>query len=560
MPDAATHVFPPFIYPGQLPPTPPPVQVVPDVPGLPAPIVTYPGPVQYVAPTYAWADRPLTIDYLVAGATATSTSEGHAAPPIRIYLGAGATGPAVPGSLRFIFRGRTYVDRGGSLYYDISPTTNTGTLGGSFNYSTNTATVTDYGSGSNTVTLTSLLTRPLDPGVTSVFFRTPGAPLRVGSFTVRATTLDGSLLTATADTNGVINASKIRGQVDWETGLTRIVFGESVVAAGNEAEDWYDASKIDGSGNIWRPLAVDPGTVFFGTVVYRAIPADPAIIGIDPVRLPVDGRVVGYNLGGVVIVHHTQVTSVATPVAGAVLDFGRTQVGLVEVFDSLGVPIADTWYTIDLAAGTLTWADPLNLSAYTLPAIVRDRIEFATQCADVQITGEIGLLAPLPRAFPSGSMVSAAIAYGDMQGRVTNIFDQATYSAGVWSDTLSGSPAAGTYNTVVYPFAVANESAIDERWAIRFLTSTNVEVIGETVGVILTASISSEIAPINPVSGAPYFTIAAAGWGSGWASNNVLRFNTVSATKPVWAARTIRPGEITEPTDEVRIQAYGNAH
>lgn len=541
------------------PPSPLPAPVLPPISGLPDPNITYPGAQATGSYNFLWAG-PLTITYLKAGASATSTSEGHASAPIRIYLGAGATGPAVPGSVRFIFRGRTYVDRGGSLYYGIDPVTNTGTLGGSFDYATNTATVTDYASGSNTVTLVALLTRPVDPGVTSVFFRTPGAPLRQGSFTIRATTLDGALLTATADVNGVINASKIRGQVDWETGLTRVIFGESVVAAGNESEDWYDADLIDGSGNIWRPLRVDPSTVFFGTVVYRAIPADPAIIGIDPVRLPLDGRVVGFNLGGVVVVHHTQVTSVTTPVAGATENFGRTQLGLVEVFDSTGTPIEDVWYTVDLAAGTLTWADPLNLSAYTLPAILRDRIEFATQCADVQITGEIGLLAPLPRAFPVGSMVSSAIAYGDMQARATNLFDQATYTAGVWSDVVSGSPAAATYNDVVYPIAVTNESAIDERWAIRFTSGTSVDVIGETTGVVLQTTITSDIAPVNPVSGQPYFTIDADGWGSGWASNNVLRFNTVSATKPIWAARTIRPGEITEPTDAVRIQAYGNAH
>lgn len=543
------------------PPSPLTVPPLPVIVGLPDPILSYPESQTPISATFVFVQgSAISFDYLVAGASVTSTSEGHGAPPIRIYLGAGAAGPAVPGSLRFSFRGRVYVDRAGSLYYGIDPLTNAGTLGGTFDYATNTAIVTAYAAGSNTVTLTSLLTRPVDPGISSVFFRTPGAPLRAGSFTVRATTLAGALLTASADVNGEINASKIRGQIDWDSGLCRIVFGESVVAAGNEAEEWYDAGAIDGSGNIWRPLSVDPASVFFGTVVYRAIPADPAIVGIDPVRLPIDGRVLGFNVGGVVVVHHTQVTSVATPVAGATLDFGRLQLGLVEVFDSEGTPIEDVWYTVDLAAGTLTWADPLNLSAYTLPAIVRDRIEFATQCADVQITGEIGLLAPLPRAFPSGSRVSAAIAYGDMQARVTNIFDQQTYAAGVWSDTLVGSPAAGTYNDVVYPFVVTNESAIDERWSIRFTNSTAVEVIGETVGVILATNITLSIAPINPVSGEPYFTIDPDGWGAGWAANNVLRFNTISATKPVWAARTIRPGEITEPTDAVRIQAYGNAH
>ena len=55
-----------------------------------------------------------------------------------------------PGSIRFTFRGRTYVDRNGSLYYDINPATNVGTLGGSYDYVGNIATITEFGSGSST--------------------------------------------------------------------------------------------------------------------------------------------------------------------------------------------------------------------------------------------------------------------------------------------------------------------------------------------------------------------------------------------------------------------------
>lgn len=544
-----------------IPLNPLPYPVVPPIAGEPVGTATLPNTQTIVDALYTFAGgTPLTVSYAIAGASVEARTEGHAAPPVRIYFGNGAAGPAVPGSVRFTFRGRTYVDRGGNLYYAIDPVTNAGTLGGTYDYAANTATLTDYAAGSNTVALISLLTRPIDPGITGTFFRTPGSPLREGSFVVRATTLDGTLLTATADVNGVINASKIRGQIDWTMGLARLVFGERVVAAGNEGQPWYDAANVDGDGNIWRPLAVDPGSVIFGTVIYRSIPADPAIIGIDPVRLPIDGRVVVYQPGNVLIVHHTQTTSVASPVAGATHNLGRTQIALIEVFDADGTPIEDVWYTLDLAAGTLTWANPLNLSAYTLPAIIRDRIEFATQCSDVQITGEIGLQAPLPRSFPAGSMVSSAIAYGDMQARVTNLFDQATYVAGQWSDELAGAPAAGTYNDTVYPIAVTNESSIDERWAIRFTSASNVQVLGETVGVILETSIASVIAPVNPVSGEPYFSIAVEGWGTGWAAGNLVRFNTIAASKPIWAARTTRQGEITESEDAVRIQAYGNAH
>lgn len=504
---------------------------------------------------------PLVVRYVESGASPATVIESHALPPIRINFAAGTAGPAVPGSVRFDFRGRTYVDRAGSLVYDVSPMNNAGTLGGSYDYSANVATITAIGSGtSNTATISSLLTRYTEPGVSGVFFRTPGAPLREGSFTIRATSMAGTLITGTADINGVIAGTGLKGSIDWQTGVTQVSFGALVTAAGHESEPWYDPDYIVG-GQIWQPTQVDPASIFFGTVVYRAIPADPSIIGIDPVRLPSDGRVPAYQAGGVIVVHHTQVTSVASPVAGTTTSLGRTQVGLIEVHDAAGEPILDTWYTLDLAAGTVTWADPLNLSAYTMPVVIRDRIEQAMQCADVQITGELGLQAALTRDFPAGTLVSSAIAIGDMQSRYTNLFDQQTYAAGVWSDVISGSPAAASYNDAVYPIAVSNHDAIDERWAVVFTAPTIVNVIGETTGQVLAAvSIGSAIAPINPVTGTPYFTIAAAGWGSGWAAQNVLRFNTISATRPIWAARVTLQGEITEESDSARIQAYGNAH
>jgi hypothetical protein len=164
-------------------------------------------------------------------------------------------------------------------------------------------------------------------------------------------------------------------------------------------------------------------------------------------------------------------------------------------------------------------------------------------------------------AFPTGTIASNAIPFNDMQARITNLFDQATYTSGVWSDVLSGGAAGGTYNDTVYPIAVSNDSAIDERWAIVFTAPTSVNVIGETTGQVLTGvSITSDVAPVNPRNGQPYFTMPAAGFGGGWSAGNVIRFNGLSATKPIWAARVTLPGEITIDNDAVRIQAYGNAH
>jgi hypothetical protein len=510
-----------------------------------------------VTPSFA-AGTPLVVSYMESGASSTHITEGHAAPPLRIYLGLNAAGPCVPGSLRFTMNGRTYVDRSGSLYYGIDPVTNTGTPGGTIDYENNIATLTAYAAGSNAVTIVSMLTRYQEPGVSGVMFRTTGSPLKEGSFTLRATTMGGVELTASADINGNIIDTDIKGHVDWNSGLVRVAFGVLVTAAGNESQPWYDADLIDGSGKIWKPVQVDPSSIIFGTVVFRSIPIDPALVGIDPVRLPSDGRVLGFNIGTPAVLSHTQLHSL-TPTAALVTNLGRERISLVEIYDDHGTPILSTWYTIDLDAGTVTWANPLNLSAYTMPVHIRDRIQDIALISDVEITGEVSLAAPITHDFPSGSVLSNALPYGDLHSRVTNLFDQETYIEGEWSDTLDGSPAGATFNDTVYPLAVRNDSSIDERWAIVFTAPTTVKVIGESVGQILEQSITSDIAPVNPVSGHPYFTITAAGWGSGWSALNVLRFNTVSATRPIWAARVTLPAEIDVDNDSVRINAYGNA-
>ena len=268
-----------------------------------------------------------------------------------------------------------------------------------------------------------------------------------------------------------------------------------------------------------------------------------------------------FNPGTPGVISHTQLTTL-TPTAGAVTDLGRERISFVEIYDSATppAPIENVWYTVDLEAGTVTWADPLNLSGYTMPVHIRDRIQDIALITDVQITGEVSLASAITHDFPSGTVFSNALAFVDMQSRVTNIFDQQTYVAGQWSDEVVGSPAGATYNDVNYPLAVTNDSAIDERWAIVFSSTTGVRVIGETVGEIADVSITDDIAPINPVSGSPYFTIDADGWGTGWSAGNVFRFNTLSATRPIWAARVTLPGEIEVENDAVRINAYGNAH
>ena len=45
------------------------------------------------------------------------------------------------------------------------------------------------------------------------------------------------------------------------------------------------------------------------------------------------------------------------------------------------------------------------------------------------------------------------------------------------------------------------------------------------------------------------------GWGTGWATGNLLRFNTVAAGDKVWVLRCVQPGAATLADDRIRLQA-----
>lgn len=507
----------------------------------------------------------ITATYQAATALETAVSAEYGMPPVELRLVQGVTNSIVPGSVRFAFRGRTYVDRNGALYYGIDPLTGAGTYAGTIDYASGRATITQWAAGgANAVSVLALLLRTFDAGVSGIVFRTPGAPLRTGAFTLRATTVEGQQVTATADLNGNLTGTLTTGTVDWQTGVARVRFGSMVAAAGNENEPWFDPANVEGD-QVWKPALMSAGTIHFGTVVYRSIPMSPVVVGLDPVRLPADGLVPVFKPGQTALVHHTQETVVASPVANAVTNLGRERIAQIEVRDNLGAPILSTWWTADLDAGTVTWADPLNLAAYQLPVRIRDRVEDRRLVAEVQITGEIALNAPLTHDYPEDAMVSTAIRLGepngslDLQARAQGLFDIATWN-GVWADGLAPGQATApaSYNDVDYPVEVTNADAITERWALRFTNATSFEIIGETMGIVGTGNTTTDTTPINPRTGEPIFTLRKEGWGLGWATNNALRLNVIGALAPLWLVRTTLAGPAELMRDGFRLQVIGN--
>jgi hypothetical protein len=527
-------------------------------------------PLPYVQSRGVWEIRsdsfsPVTGDYAWTVRTTeafTTTAFTHNADPltdapIQLELTNTITSSLEPGSVMFTAFGLPHIDRDGIVYR--APGVNgVGTNVGDIDYLEGTVTLAQW--VNNTAVGLSVLAGLTKFGnwtADYAAFRTAGAPLRPSSMFVQVTALNGDVLTATSNDSGVLTGAFARGEVNQATGSAYIEWGELVVAAGNEAEEWYDAAVLEGS-NIWKPRLVFPSTIRYNCVVLSNLPLNADQLGLDPIRLPSDGRVPIYRPADVVVIHNTKSYSVVNPaVAGATYSVSRTNLSDLWLIDALGVRVSLTKYAVDLAAGTVTMAAVLDLSAYTQPLTARHRIEELNLLSDVQINGELGLTGALSRDFDAtDTYVSSALLFGDLFARVTGVFDQVSWTS-VWSDTRIGSDATATYDTVNHPFEVLNNGCVTERWRINFTTTTAFQVIGENLGVIATGTTAGDVSPSNTLTGLPYFTIRAAGWGAGWAAGNNLRFNTIGATAPIWIARTVLPGA-TLDGDSIDLQLRGD--
>ena len=492
-----------------------------------------------------------------SGVATPVTSEFSAAQaPIRFSLTRTVSETAVPGSVLFTLGGRAYFDRNGTLYAEMDNNTGAALPAGRIDYATGGVAVTLFSGGDPpSVVVHALTTVYGDWTAAAMYFRTSGSPIRPSSMYLQITSADGDLLVGTSNQNGTITGAKMRGQVVQEMGVVNVEFGEMVPAAGNELEPWYDPAKVVGT-QVWQPLAVAPGTLRYNSVVLSSLPLDSSILGLDPVRLPSDGRVPTFRAGDVAVVHHLDATVLPALTPGSTYPLGRAHVAEVWALDSTGKRVPPQRYSAELNAGTFTIAADWDATAegFAEPLTVKHRIEDLVLLSDVQINGEMSLTSALSRDYPLGSYVSSALLFGDMNARITNVFDLATFS--VFSDTPGpGSPAQ--YNNIDYPIEALNEGAQGERWRLSFTSTTAFQIIGENMGVIGTGTTGTDCAPINQLTGKPYFVVRKAGWGIGWAAGNQLRFNTIGASSPIWLVRTVLPGATLEG-DSFTMQMRGD--
>lgn len=393
----------------------------------------------------------------------------------------------------------------------------------------------------------SLLTEQGNSPCDYLIFRIPTAPIRSGSFQLRGTRTDGTTFNVTAQTNGKIAGEDIAGNIDYLTGIVEVRFGGVTDATYlHNARYYLPAEAADGQIFVPRPVWVD--TLRYNAVSYTYLPLDASILGLDPVRLPPDGKVPIYRTGDVAVVHHTGKMALPNnPAPGYQMSVGRVRLAYIKLVDSMGVTADQSLYTVDQDAGTLKLADNFTIGSLVQPLYAEHRIEDMGLVSDVQINGVLTFTRPITHTYPANeSKVSSALVIGDLQSSVNRLvfFTQQTWNS-TWSDSRSGSGTTAQYNSALSPIAVSNVGAIKERWAIIFDSTTTFRVVGESVGQIATGSIGSACAPVNPATNAPYFQINPEGWGTGWASGNCLRFNTYSANFPLWVARTVLQGAPT---------------
>ena len=471
------------------------------------------------------------------------------------------------GSVRFKAGSDTFVDRNGLIYRNVDPTTGSGTQSGTIQYGTGLIDVDSWTpSVDNNLTLQSLTTTTDMPPIQHVSFRTPTIPIRPGSLTVVAAAMAGGQLTLTADNAGVIETTQAHGLINYDTGFVDIYFyTKTEITSGNrpsiEAQEWYlpELEYVEASKTyINVPYWIDPTSVRYNAVAYTYIPLDSEILGLSATRLPPDGRVPIFRVGDIGVIASSKKQELPSHVAGQTYDLADQRISWCELEDSHGTKVPYDMYVVDYDYGKVTLSGDFALNALVAPISASYRYQDIGLINDVQINGQVTFTKPVTHNYDAdNSIVGSVVVVGDMFSRYTSKFVQGTWNS-VWDDSPTGQPITPNYNDALYPIAVTNKGSIQERWAIVFVDSTNFRIIGEVSGQIGTGNVNADCAPINPITGAPYFTIKKEGWGTGWVSGNVLRFNTVAAMYPLWCIRTVKQSEPTTLSDNFQIMYRGD--
>jgi len=361
--------------------------------------------------------------------------------------------------------------------------------------------------------------------VTTTDFILAYEQVQINSLYITAELSSGGLISASADSAGIITGVGVTGSVNNAT--VSLVFTSPVLAGSIT----YTVNEI--------VLLTPPASTF----------------GINQLRIANSGVVPLFREFGVISITNNAYSTVGDLPENTVLS--QRPAAFIDIVDSTGASLwhpLDAHYSYNKTTGDVTI---INTSGFTGPYEITDTIGELALVSAVN-NNQLALTAPLKGNYPAGSVVSSVQVLGNLQAVANVLFDMTTWQ-NVWNDEITGTPASANFNELNYPIEVENRSAINERWVIVFTSSTAFVCIGEGLGQIASGDTLNDFAPINPNTLQPYFVIRKQGWGGGWNAGECVRFNTVAAAKPLVLLRAVSAGHSQIEQDSIRLHFRGNA-
>lgn len=354
-----------------------------------------------------------------------------------------------------------------------------------------------------------LLVQTQNDSIKNLSFVTPR--LRPKSLKI---TIDGKLAEANVQGKLLDEQSREIGVVDNQNGIVMLNFDKGI----NQVR--------------WQGVALS------------YLPVSSSVVKIDTVRLPQDGRVPIFRRGDTILISNTQTQNLGSAfTANQTVQLERNDLDRICLQDSHGKAVlADLWQ-YDLQAGSITFAQSLDLSDYAMPLIAKHTQEEKNRVLAVDIDGTLSLQFATKRAYGlDDTFVSSVLIGGDLQVNASVPFTQRSWN-NVWQDTPIGEQLLNKLNVKDYPIVLTDDGAIDEHWLIKWTSSSQFELYGETVGFVMKTDTLQDLAPINPATKKPYFTIPRQAFGADapWAAGDVIRFNTDGTLLPVWVLCAVQP-------------------
>ncbi len=221
--------------------------------------------------------------------------------------------------------------------------------------------------------------------------------------------------------------------------------------------------------------------------------------------------------GDLILIHETTEVTLADPVlADTAYSLGAVNIGSAIVRDTNGLKVNPTNFTVDKAAGEITFPSPLDLSAYTQPLVVTVRVQQYVRAGTVELEPETlpNPDYPGPRQFihntdwePSPTEFNPPVRLTDAEVNLSNTPGRVSFFAGFQAHLASEGhfSAIYPYNFGASSYMNVGEEYEEERAAHATLWRPNLTDLYSEVFWVGTFD-GYEVTPVIPGGAFPMFT------------------------------------------------------